>query len=92
MKKILFAALAVAAVSAPSALALPPVAGVHEKVTICHNTGSAKNPIVIITVDLAGKLNGHTGEPGKHQESGDAVLSEGKCDDGKGSDNGGTGE
>lgn len=84
MKRFIIAALAVAAISAPSALAMPPVDGVHHKVTICHNTGSTTNPVVIITVDRAGYLNGHNPLLGKHQEIGDALLIDGKCDDGKG--------
>jgi hypothetical protein len=65
MRKFLLAAFAVAAISVPSALAAP-----VEKITVCHNTGSAKNPVVVIEVSSAGALNGHTG-PGHHQESGD---------------------
>lgn len=67
MRKVLLAALAVAAVSAPGALAAP-----AQKVSVCHNTGSTKNPVVWIDVSGAGWANGHTG-PGHHQESGDAT-------------------
>jgi len=65
MRKFLLAAFAVAAISASGALAAP-----VEKVTVCHNTGSVKNAVVIIEVSSAGALNGHTG-PGHHQEWGD---------------------
>jgi opacity protein-like surface antigen len=65
MKKFLLAAFVVAAISAPSTLAAP-----VNKVTVCHNTGSATNPVVIIEVSGAGALNGHTG-PGHHQEGDD---------------------
>ncbi len=67
MRKVLLAALAVAAVAAPGAFGAP-----AQKVTVCHNTGSAKNPVVVIEVGSAGALNGHTG-PGHHQESGDGT-------------------
>jgi hypothetical protein len=78
MKKFLVAAFAVGAIAVPSALAAPPVNGLHEKVTICHNTGSTTNPVVIITVDLAGRENGHTGAPGKHQD-GDLIWNGEGC-------------
>ena len=65
MKKFLLAAFVVAAISVPSTLAAP-----VGKVTVCHNTGSATNPVVMIEVSSAGAENGHTG-PGHHQESGD---------------------
>ena len=68
MKKVLLAAVAVAAISAPSAFAAP-----AQKVTVCHNTGSAKNPVVVIEVSAPGAQNGHTG-PGHHQESGDGTT------------------
>ena len=89
MKKFLVAAFAVGAIAVPSALAAPPVDGVHEKVTICHNTGSATNPVVYITVDLEGRLNGHTGELGKHQD-GDLVWDGKACVDPKGQGGGET--
>ncbi len=34
-----------------------------QKITICHATGSAKNPYVLITIDING-LNGHSKHPG----------------------------
>lgn len=67
MRKVLLAALAVAAVTASGALAAP-----AQKVGVCHNTGSAKNPVVWIDVSTAGWANGHTG-PGHHQEWGDGT-------------------
>ena len=67
MKRFVLAAFVVAAISAPSTLAAP-----VEKVTVCHNTGSATNPVVI-EVSGAVCLNGHTG-PGHHQESGDGCF------------------
>jgi hypothetical protein len=71
MRKVLLAGLVVAAISAPGALAAP-----AQKVTVCHNTGSAKNSVVVIDVSVAGAWNGHTG-PGHHQESGDEIGGEG---------------
>jgi hypothetical protein len=65
MKKFLVAAFAVGVIAVPSAFSAPVA-----KVTVCHNTGSATNPVVIIEVSGNGALNGHTG-PGHHQESGD---------------------
>jgi hypothetical protein len=35
----------------------------HEKITICHATGSSTNPYVVITIDKHG-LNGHGGHDG----------------------------
>jgi hypothetical protein len=35
------------------------------KITICHATGSTKNPFVLITVSVNG-LNGHGGHPVTH--------------------------
>ena len=66
MKKFLLAAFAVAAIVVSSAFAAP-----DGKVVVCHNTGSEKNPVVMIEVSQAGAENGHTG-PGHHQESGDS--------------------
>jgi hypothetical protein len=66
VKKFLVAAFAVGAIAVPSALSAP--AG---KVTVCHNTASVTNPVVVIEVSGAGADNGHTG-PGFHQASGDS--------------------
>jgi hypothetical protein len=41
------------------AAALPASAAPAEKVTICHATGSATNPYVVITPSAAGVYNGH---------------------------------
>jgi hypothetical protein len=35
----------------------------HHKVIICHRTGSATNPYVVINVSINGWLNGHTKHP-----------------------------
>src|SRR5258707_2835691 len=35
-----------------------------QPVTLCHATGSATNPYVVITVDNQGALNGHLNHPG----------------------------
>ncbi|WP_131682550.1 hypothetical protein [Pseudarthrobacter sp. YALA5] len=39
----------------------------HEKITICHATGSEKNPYVVVTIDLHG-LNGHANANHQHTE------------------------
>lgn len=49
-----------------------------ESVTLCHATGSTKNPFVRITVDAAGAYNGHLddsagGENGDHQNGEDII-------------------
>ncbi|WP_104524334.1 hypothetical protein [Blastococcus atacamensis] len=50
--------IAVAA-SALLTTALPASAAPADKVTICHATGSATNPYVVITPSAAGVYNGH---------------------------------
>jgi hypothetical protein len=78
---MLIAALAVTAVVIPGAA----LAGSgHEAVTLCHKTGSAKNPGVVITVDADATKKGHQqGVPGHHQD-GDAIGSADCSGDGGG--------
>ena len=48
----------------------------NKKITICHATGSEKNPFVEITISNNGWLNGHKG----HQDNRDfAVVSDKSC-------------
>lgn len=47
----------------------PPKTNAHNKVTICHATGSKKNPYVRITPDAAGVVSGHAG----HQDKRDII-------------------
>lgn len=51
--------LAAIAASALLVSALPASAAPADKVTICHATGSATNPYVVITPSAAGVYNGH---------------------------------
>jgi hypothetical protein len=44
-----------------------PHEGNDKKITICHATGSASNPYVVITIALQG-LNGHAGDHHQHTE------------------------
>lgn len=41
----------------------------HNKITICHATGSQTNPYVVITPDANGVISGHV----NHQDSGDII-------------------
>lgn len=50
---VVAAVAVVGAISTTPGLATPPGAGGDHKVTICHVTGSERNPWVIITVDRA---------------------------------------
>jgi hypothetical protein len=89
MKRALLATLAIAAIVIPGAAAVPPN-GEDHKVTICHQTHSVTNPVVIITVDRASfdlNPNGQGHFP-PHHESGDEVEDYGKCEpvDKKGGD------
>jgi hypothetical protein len=43
----------------------------HNKVTICHATGSSKNPFVQISVNANGSVSGHAGS--KHQNGRDII-------------------
>lgn len=52
-------ALAAAAATALLVSALPASAAPADKVTICHATGSATNPYVVITPSAAGVYSGH---------------------------------
>ncbi len=81
MKRMLMAALAVAAIVVPAASATPP----DSKVTICHATGSATNPFVIITIAKAGNDHGHIGV-GNHQDGADSYFVDGSCGDHHGDD------
>lgn len=49
-------------------LAVTPAASAASpgKTTICHATGSAKNPYVILQVSSAGCVDGHAGHPGDY--------------------------
>ena len=58
------AALAVVAIAATPAL------GASQQVSICHATGSATNPYVLIHPAAAGVVNGHLG----HQDARDIVA------------------
>lgn len=53
----------------------PVMAGADDKVTVCHATGSATNPWVVITIDRAGWENGHS----KHE--GDFITTTGNCNE-----------
>jgi hypothetical protein len=52
-------------------VAAPRPRPVDEKLTICHATGSATNPYVIITISKAGVVNGHYGT--SHQGGRDII-------------------
>jgi len=52
-------ALAAVAATALLVTALPASAAPADKLTICHATGSATNPYVVISPSLAGVANGH---------------------------------
>lgn len=58
-----------AGVATSPALATPPSGDNSHKVTICHATGSDKNPFVTITVDKASIIEGH----GEHQDQRDII-------------------
>ncbi len=58
MYKYIIALIAALAIAAPANAAADP------KVTLCHATGSATNPYVMITVAAAGAYNGHLGAHG----------------------------
>jgi hypothetical protein len=46
-----------------------------ESVTLCHATGSATNPYVVITVDAAGAYNGHLGiGPGQEHQGSEDII------------------
>lgn len=49
----------VAAVTSALLLTALPASAAANKVTICHATGSATNPYVVITPSAAGVYNGH---------------------------------
>lgn len=80
MKRIL-AVLGVTGLALLGATA-PVTASPPEKVTLCHATGSEKNPYVPVTIDLHG-LNGHANSNHQHQEdiipkNGGKVMPEGQ--------------
>ena len=67
MKRLLFA-LGLSMLLAPLAHQVTPTASAqvvkhpgHEAVTICHRTGSASNPYVVITTDDAAIVEAHIG-------------------------------
>jgi hypothetical protein len=79
VKRAILTSLAVGAMLVPAAAATPPNGNGH-KVTICHQTHSATNPVVVITVDRASfdlnpSLQGHYPP---HHESGDEVFENGE--------------
>ena len=49
--------------AAPSGTPAASATTTAQKITICHATGSTKNPYVLITIDVDG-LNGHSNHPG----------------------------
>src|SRR5438270_13753604 len=72
MKKLLLVAIGAAALAAGLAASMA-VGGnpnnAHNKVTICHATGSKTNPYVRITPDAAGVVAGHAA----HQDMRDII-------------------
>ena len=68
-QNLLTAALSALAVMAGfvTANAQSPAAGFH--VTICHRTGSASNPYIIISPDAEGVINGHL----DHEQTGNGL-------------------
>jgi hypothetical protein len=54
----------------PGGAVTPPNGNADQKITICHATGSASNPFVVITISLNG-LNGHANA--NHQLSEDII-------------------
>lgn len=77
IKLSLVGALSVALLATAPALASKPAnpgdSNPHDKVTICHATGSAKNPYVQITVNANGSVSGHAGN--SHQNGQDIIPS-----------------
>jgi hypothetical protein len=90
MKTVLVATLAIAAMAMSGAAALASNGEPH-RVTICHFTGSATNPVVSITVDRA-SFDANPAEKGHypphHGEDGDA-QDDYWCDPGRGGSGGG---
>jgi ABC-type sugar transport system substrate-binding protein len=72
MKRIVLIVANLAAIVVAAILAASPAAGAADKVTICHFTGSAHNPFVMITISesaLAKHMSHH----------GDRVPVDGAC-------------
>jgi hypothetical protein len=56
-------------VAAPAAVLAASNSNAHDKVTICHATGSQSNPFVVITPNANGVVNGHVA----HQDERDII-------------------
>ena len=66
MRRLTISAVALASIS----LLATPALGASNQVSICHATGSASNPYVLIHPAAAGVVNGHLG----HQDARDVVA------------------
>jgi len=66
MRRLTISAVALAGIS----LLATPALGASNQVSICHATGSASNPYVLIHPAAAGVVNGHLG----HQDGRDVVA------------------